>query len=1313
MKRTTKIVFEIAFFGILFLFLGMTYWLLYTTSGLNWSLKVINRAADSILEYRSVQGAWLTQMQFEYLAVNTPTLDIEGNNLQLEISINHLMSGTLDIVSAQATTITLQNKPSPSLKEQESKTQQGDFSLPVGIDVHSLKIDTLSFEQPRQAPIVLQHIAADESRIKRRIDIGSLTANTEFGEITLSGSLVPAINGDVELETEFTVYAVGKMPQLKGTAELSGAINNLSLQARLVQPNSIQVNAKLTGIDSTPKWQAEINANDIPLREYFPQIPLMLSNVKIQGGGDFTEYTVEGLTTVKHQEFGQWDGRWALAKSQSQWRIDSLGLTNTQTQTMIEASATINADYVFNSSTDLSLQVNWQNLQWPLTNSALVTSENGRLSLAGNFNDYHLNTQGMAAWSGNEISNISIAANGTPSSLMVSNVSADLLQGNIKGSGTLAFEEEIRWRAETNLKSINLHALYAKLDTTLDSKISVEGAVHKEQINSTFSISRLKGQVNKFPVAGRAQIALDGRSFKIEGLKLRSGDSRLSGGFTYLPGNKPQSASLDANWDVYVNDLQVFAPDFQGSVTSHGSINGAIEQLIGKVKLQATKFHYQDYTLEQANLDADVDLTEKRTSHISLGMRQAKIGEMPVDGLQMDIAGGISGHNVDLVLTQDAKNQLIIRGNGAWQENQWQFSTQETLIRTGQFGQWRQREPVSVNAAADTLTVSKLCVVRGYAVDSNPDNTDDIRGDNIDDGSVGSDENKGNPDNITDSNPSEEIAGRNAEICGSLDSKNFQRWESELRIHNIPLALFREFLPPQFDSTDVDLNGQGHFKYTQQSGALLDFKANGENGIISGIKIEGKDTTVEFNHIEFALSNVNRKLESIMSISIQDTGNVELAFAFPNWSKLSLPPYNERIQGHVEIDLTNLTMLAILSNYIKNPVGTWHSDIDVSGTLEAPLLIGESRVKASSLTLTTLGLTLRDVDLKAVSDAKRAVKVSGNARSGSGKINIKGSLNDYRASETTGSIKITGEDFELARIPEATIIVSPDLQLSLNRNAIEMTGDILISEAELTIFTPTKTITPSPDVVIVSKEQSKETPLPLNISSKIRIILGEKVKVQGYGFKGRLGGSVLVDDTKALTTASGEINITEGKYSAYGTTLDIDSGSLSFAGSSIDNPLVNVRAQRRINDVVAGVLVEGNVQSPKIHLFSEPAMDDSNILSYIIIGQPLNAASEQDGKLLANAAASLGLLGGEKLAKEIGQRFGIDEIKIQTDQKTNDASLLLGKYLSPDFYVGYAIGIGNAVDTLQIQYKLTEQWVLKTSSGEQQKAEILFTIEKD
>ena len=350
----------------------------------------------------------------------------------------------------------------------------------------------------------------------------------------------------------------------------------------------------------------------------------------------------------------------------------------------------------------------------------------------------------------------------------------------------------------------------------------------------------------------------------------------------------------------------------------------------------------------------------------------------------------------------------------------------------------------------------------------------------------------------------------------------------------------------------------------------------------------------------------------------------------------------------------------------------------------------------------------------AKSNEKRVVNISGTAKSGEGSININGYFNDYRETETTGMIKITGKDFEMAHIPEALIIGSPELSLSFDQSAVNLSGDVLINEADLKIFTPVKTIAPSPDVVIVSTKEPEPKQSTLKLLSKIRIILGKKVKVQGLGFNGGLEGSVLLDDTRTVSTASGEIHILNGKYAAYGTELDISDGTLSFTGGAIDNPLINIRAQKQLSDAITvGLVVEGTAKSPKVSLFSQPAMEDSDILSYLLIGSPLSGASKQQGQMLANAAASLGLIGGEKLAKKIGEKFGLDEIKLQTDKTTQETSLLLGKYLSPDFFIGYAIGIGNTVDTLQIQYKLTDQWMLKTQSGQSKKAEILFSIEKD
>ncbi|WP_455210914.1 translocation/assembly module TamB domain-containing protein [Kaarinaea lacus] len=1235
---------------------------------MNWSLRQINQATEDLLEYGAVKGAWLTQIELDYLAIKTPPMDIIATQLQVEISIKSLLSGTLDIVSLQAQDLALNSKTTASDTKESKPDSPTEFVLPIGIDVHSLQVNKFSFEQQDEQLFILEKIIASDSRIKKQITIGAIAARSPFGELTASGSITPDTYGEIDLHTKFTLKPNEQMPEVKGYADFNGTLNDLSLHSELSQPSHILVNAKLESLIDTAKWQADINASEVSLQTFFEDIPLTLQNVKLKGAGNFFEYSVDGSATLSHKDFGDWDGVWTIDKTATQWNVKSLNFANPVTQTTIIANGVIHTEYTFTTATAVTLQSDWQNLQWPMQGAPLVASNNGMLSVDGSLNDFQLKTTGTAIWSEHEISNINITAQGNTEKLLFSNISADGFEGNIKGSGSLALGKEIAWSADTKLTAINLHSLHPELKTQLQSNVKIEGTLRQEKINSLFAFSGLKGTISGRPIEGKAQLSIDGQSLKLDRLALRSGKSRLHGKLDFTPGDATHSAYLNANWDVYLHDLKLLTTDLQGTVDSKGSMTGTIDKLVGNATMHATNLQFQQYSVKNVTFNSNIDLTEQTQSHIDLVMQQAKVLDIPVENFQVNIKGTGLAHSIDSKITQDTNNQVEFSARGTWKENTWNLIMNKTQLQTKPFGNWRQASPAEIKISAVDFSVVGYCLVNE----------------------------------------------KQGSLCSSVKAREFQNWDGDLTVEKIPFTVFKELLPPQFDSTDVDLSGRGTFAFAPDTGALLDFKASGENGVISGIKVENKETPIAFNHFDFALSNTNKKLAAKTSITIKDTGNIALELTFPNWSELSVPELSEKIQGHAKIDLSNLAVMSIISDYIKDPVGEWHSDIAISGTLEAPILIGESHIRASSLTLTTLGLKLRDVDLQAASNEKRAINISGSAKSGQGRINISGNFNDYRATESTGSIKITGEKFELARIPEATIIVSPDLVLSIAQNSIDLKGDIVMSEADFKIFAPTKTISPSPDVVIVSAQQPDSKQAPIRMTSKIRIILGNKVKVQGYGFSGRLEGSVLVDDTGALTTASGKINIVDGKYIAYGTELEISTGSLSFAGSSIDNPLINVRAERRpTKDIVAGVLIEGEVKSPKITLFSEPAMQDSDILSYIILGQPLNAASDQDGKLLTNAAASLGLLGGEKLAKEIGDKFGIDEIKIQTDHTTKDTSLLLGKYLSPDFYVGYAIGIGGAVDTLQIQYKLTEQWVLKTQSGEQQKAEILFTIEKD
>ncbi|MBL7003881.1 MAG: translocation/assembly module TamB domain-containing protein [Gammaproteobacteria bacterium] len=97
---------------------------------------------------------------------------------------------------------------------------------------------------------------------------------------------------------------------------------------------------------------------------------------------------------------------------------------------------------------------------------------------------------------------------------------------------------------------------------------------------------------------------------------------------------------------------------------------------------------------------------------------------------------------------------------------------------------------------------------------------------------------------------------------------------------------------------------------------------------------------------------------------------------------------------------------------------------------------------------------------------------------------------------------------------------------------------------------------------------------------------------------------------------------------------------------------------------------------------------------------------------MAKAALALGLSGGDRIARTIGDRFGLDEMRVESNDSGDQASLVIGRYLSPRLYVSYGVGLIESVNTLSVRYKISEKWQLKAESGEYQGADILYTFER-
>ena len=114
---------------------------------------------------------------------------------------------------------------------------------------------------------------------------------------------------------------------------------------------------------------------------------------------------------------------------------------------------------------------------------------------------------------------------------------------------------------------------------------------------------------------------------------------------------------------------------------------------------------------------------------------------------------------------------------------------------------------------------------------------------------------------------------------------------------------------------------------------------------------------------------------------------------------------------------------------------------------------------------------------------------------------------------------------------------------------------------------------------------------------------------------------------------------------ANGQDLVIERGRLFYAGGPLLDPGIDARAYRKIleDNVTAGINARGTLRAPEVTVWSDPTMSDSEALSYLLLGRPLEATNQQEGSMLANAATSLGIRGGNLLAKKLGAALGLQE----------------------------------------------------------------------
>lgn len=173
------------------------------------------------------------------------------------------------------------------------------------------------------------------------------------------------------------------------------------------------------------------------------------------------------------------------------------------------------------------------------------------------------------------------------------------------------------------------------------------------------------------------------------------------------------------------------------------------------------------------------------------------------------------------------------------------------------------------------------------------------------------------------------------------------------------------------------------------------------------------------------------------------------------------------------------------------------------------------------------------------------------------------------------------------------------------------------------------------------------------ITGQLVVELGDDASIAGFGIDTRLAGSLrLQRGDNQSNLAYGELSLLDGTCELYGQSLAIRQGRFVFLGA-LDNPGVNVRAVRQINEQTVGVQMGGTLKSMNSNLFSSPNLSETDILAMLATGRPF---------------ASLGLERNSGLTNQIRSGLGLDELSIDTKDTLNNSVLTVGKYLTPNLF---------------------------------------------
>ena len=531
-----------------------------------------------------------------------------------------------------------------------------------------------------------------------------------------------------------------------------------------------------------------------------------------------------------------------------------------------------------------------------------------------------------------------------------------------------------------------------------------------------------------------------------------------------------------------------------------------------------------------------------------------------------------------------------------------------------------------------------------------------------------------------------------------------------------------------------DLLLAGRVKASHQPGQpwLVDAELARQQGDLSLTEQDIEGTTAQrlgVRQMKLALQARDGVWTATQQMEARVSGSIDGRQVIQTRDRTALPGADDPISGQISAQVANLRAMGVWAPPGWRLSGKLSAQAQLSGTLGAPQYEGRVQGQELGATQTLMGVHLADgtLDLRLKGDHARLESLTArDGEANGGSLRLSGDA--VLGAEPTANLQLQVQRFALLQRVDRRVVVSGDLQLGLTQDALSAQGQARVDEG-LVDISQSDAPTIGDDVNVINRpgvsdaEDAAAAAAAAAPRRKMQVALsvdlGSKLRLRGRGIDTHLRGALKVATPNGRPYITGSVSTVDGTYAAYGQKLVIERGSISFTGP-VDNPRLDIQAMRpqsptaSASDVKVGVLITGTAQDPRVRLYSEPTMSETEKLSWLVLGRGSNGLGGADIGLLQTAAAALLAGEGGSPTDNVISAIGLDELSVrQSDGAVRETIVTVGKQISNKWYVGYERSITATEGTWQLIYRLGQRFTVRAQSGDDNAVDLLWWLRWD